>query len=406
MRVPLIDLQAHYQSLKPALDEALLRVAASQVCILGKEVEDFEHAIAAYTGTQFAVAVSSGTDALLMALMALDVRAGDEVIVPTFSFFATAGAVARLGATPTFIDVEPQSFTLNPLLLEERITSRTKAIIPVHLFGQCAAMNDILCIAERHGIPVIEDAAQAIGAEYVNGKKAGSMGIMGCFSFYPTKNLGAFGDAGAITTNDEALYIKLKQMRNHGMEPRYHHKFVGGNFRMDALQAAVLNVKLPHVESWHAARRRNADLYTRLFVDYGLASIIPARMACRDFPHCPECATQPIDRFSNDTVLLVPEQVYRSTQIRNYHIFHQYTIRAPHRDKLRNYLAEHGIASEIYYPLPLHRQECFQHIPSAYDPFPIATCLSAHVLSLPMYPELCEEQIQYIVQTIAQFFDI
>lgn len=404
MHVPLLDLQKQYQSLKPALDEALLRVAASQVCILGPEVEQFEKTLAAYSGTRFAVGVSSGTDALLMALMVLGIGAGDEVILPTFSFFATAGVVVRLGATPVFVDSEAEAFNLNPELLESRITSRTKAIIPVHLFGQCAEMTSILHIAAKYGIPVVEDAAQAIGAEYRTGQKAGSMGIMGCFSFYPTKNLGAFGDAGAITTNDEALYVKLKQMRNHGMEPRYYHKFVGGNFRMDALQAAVLNVKFPHLESWHEARRRNALLYSRLLVERGLATQSPKNKACSGFAYCPNCAAAGISTFDAENTVLLPQCVHEKDGFRNHHIFHQYTIRTPHRDSLRAYLAKQGVGTEVYYPVALHKQECFVDLGNTDAKFPVAQCLSAHVLALPIYPELSEEQIVYVVEQILAFF--
>ncbi len=405
MNVPLLDLQAQYQSLKPALDEALLRVAASQVCILGPEVEQFEKTLAEYCGTRFAVGVSSGTDALLMALWALGVGAGDEVILPTFSFFATAGVVVRLGATPVFADSEAVTLNMSPEHLETLITPRTKAIIPVHLFGQCAAIDAIGVIAKKHDIPVIEDAAQAIGAEYSTGAKAGSMGIMGCFSFYPTKNLGAFGDAGAITTNDEALCVKLKQMRNHGMEPRYYHKFVGGNFRMDALQAAVLNVKFPHLEAWHEARRRNAALYSRLFIEQGLASAqAPKSQICRSFPNCPQCASADIRAFDSENTLLLPQSVYEADGVKNYHIFHQYTIRTPHRERLRKHLAERGVGTEVYYPLALHKQECFAHLPSNDADFRAANCAAAHVVALPVYPELREEQVRYVVDCIAEFF--
>jgi dTDP-4-amino-4,6-dideoxygalactose transaminase len=400
MIVPLLDLQKQYLSLKPDLDAAMIRVAESQVCILGSEVEIFEQAMADYCGSRFALGVSSGTDALLMALMALGIGAGDEVIVPTFSFFATAGAVARLGATPVFVDSEAQSFNINPELLEQRITSRTKAIIPVHLFGQCADIQAIMRVADKYSIPVIEDAAQAIGAEYKDGRKAGSIGLVGCFSFYPTKNLGAFGDAGLITTNDEELFIKLKCLRNHGMEPRYYHKFVGGNFRMDAIQAAVLNVKRNSLEAWHEARRRNAELYTRLFIEKGLTQSVKDS----EGGACNSC---PLNTFN--TSIILPSEIYTNQNITNHHIYHQYTIRAPHRDRLRSYLAERGVGAEIYYPVPLHRQECFAHLASnnaaSNDAdFGVANCLAHHVLSLPIYPELAPEQIHYVVEMIAEFY--
>jgi dTDP-4-amino-4,6-dideoxygalactose transaminase len=409
MTVPLLNLQAQYRSLQSELDAALLRVAESQVCILGSEVDALEHTLAQYSEVRFALGISSGTDALLMALMALEITQGDEVIVPTYSFFATAGAVARLGATPVFVDSEPHGFNIDPNLVEQAITPRTKAIIPVHLFGQTAAMDALLEIAERHGVPLIEDAAQAIGSEYrsrrKDTKKAGSFGIMGCFSFYPTKNLGAFGDAGLITTNDEALYTKLKQLRNHGMEPRYYHKFVGGNFRIDAIQAAVLNVKFPHLESWHAARRTNAEHYTHLFVERGLANPAASRKACSGFAECPHCATSHPSRFDADSVIVLPEALHQASGVQNYHIYNQYNIRAPKRDALRAWLAERGIGTEIYYPVPFHRQECFSNIQSNDADFPVANCLAAHSLALPIYPELRSEQREYVVDMIAAFYN-
>lgn len=404
MTVSLLDLQSQYRALKPDLDAALIRVAESQVCILGSEVDALERTMAEYTGSRFALGVSSGTDALIMALMALDVGAGDEVLVPTFSFFATAGAVARVGATPVFVDSESDGFNINPTLLENLITPRTKAIIPVHLFGQCAAIDEIMQIAGKHGVAVIEDAAQAIGTTYKDGRKAGSIGQIGCFSFYPTKNLGAFGDAGLVTTNDEALYTKLKHIRNHGMEPRYYHKLIGGNFRMDALQAAVLNVKFPHLEAWHATRARNAALYTRLFVEAGLAEEFPQHKACSGFGQCPRCADAPIERFDDQNTILLPPTLYADSGVRNHHIYNQYTIRVPRRDALREHLSACGIGTEIYYPVPFHRQECFNSLQAKDDDFPVANCLAAHVLALPIYPELDEAQIRYVVDSIAVFY--
>ena len=404
MTVPLLDLQTQYRALKPDLDAALIRVAESQVCILGSEVDALERTMAEYTGSRFALGVSSGTDALIMALMALDVGAGDEVLVPTFSFFATAGAVARVGATPVFVDSEPDGFNINPALLESLITPRTKAIIPVHLFGQCAAMDEIMRIADKHRVAVIEDAAQAIGTTYKDGRKAGSIGQIGCFSFYPTKNLGAFGDAGLVTTNDEALYTKLKHIRNHGMEPRYYHKLIGGNFRMDALQAAVLNVKFPHLEAWHAARARNAALYTRLFVEAGLAEEFPQHKSCSGFGGCPRCADAQIERFDDHNTILLPPVLYADSGVRNHHIYNQYTIRVPRRDALREHLSARGIGTEIYYPVPFHRQECFTSLQAQDSDFPVANCLAAHVLALPIYPELTEAQIRYVVDSLAVFY--
>ncbi len=411
MTVPLLDLQQQYRALKPELDAALIRVAESQVCVLGPEVEALERTLAAYCGTRFALGVSSGTDALLLALMALDVKQGDEVLVPTYSFFATAGAVARLGATPVFVDADPVTMNIHPHRVEAAISPRTKAIIPVHLFGQSADMQALMEIADRHGIPVVEDAAQAIGVEvpYRGAvRKVGSIGLMGCFSFYPTKNLGAFGDGGLLTTNNEALYHKLKQLRNHGMEPRYYHKFVGGNFRLDALQAAVLSVKFHHLEAWHAARRRNAALYDEAFVRSGLATPEGSAKAClgaaAGFPMCMQCATERLQRFDEHNTLLLPKAVYAASGAKNYHIYNQYTIRTPRRDELRAFLAERGVSTEIYYPVPFHRQECFAHLQANDEAFAVANCLAAHALSLPIYPELRPEQVEYVVQQIAAFF--
>ncbi len=386
MTVPLLDLKAQYQSLKPELDAALLRVAESQMCILGSEVDTLESALASYCDARFAIGVSSGTDALLMALMALNIGPGDEVIVPTYSFFATAGVVARLGATPVFVDSEPVALNIDPALLGAAITPRTKAIVPVHLYGQSADMDAIMAIAEQHGIPVIEDAAQAIGSQYKDGRKAGSIGLMGCFSFYPTKNLGAFGDAGLITTNDENLAVHLKQMRNHGMQPKYYHKFVGGNFRIDAIQAAVLNVKFPHLDGWSAKRRENADLYTQLFIERGLATHDGATA------------------FDDGNVVILPKAVHSGAGAVNHHIYNQYVVRLPQRDELRAHITAKGIGTEIYYPVPFHRQECFAYLNAQDENFPVANFAANHSLALPIYPELGAEQIAYVVHTIAEFY--
>lgn len=386
MTVPLLDLKAQYQSIKQELDAALLGVAESQMCILGSEVDKLESALAAYSNAGFAIGISSGTDALLMALMALDIGPGDEVIVPTYSFFATAGVVARLRATPVFVDSEPVSLNIDPALLEAAITPRTKAIVPVHLYGQSADMDAIMAIAARHNLPVIEDAAQAIGTQYQTGRKVGSIGLMGCFSFYPTKNLGAFGDAGLMTTNDEQLAIRLKQMRNHGMDPKYYHKFVGGNFRIDAIQAAVLNVKFPHLDGWSAKRRENANLYTRLFIERGLATAAGATA------------------FDEGNTVLLPKAVYEHTGVENHHIYNQYVVRLPRRDELRAFITAQGIGTEIYYPVPFHRQECFAYLNARDEDFPVANFAAAHSLALPIYPELSAEQIAYVVDTIAKFY--
>lgn len=386
MNVPLLDLQAQYRTLQPELEEAMLRVARSQACILGKEVEHLERTLATYCDAKFAVGVSSGTDAILMAMMVLDLKPGDEVIMPTYSFFATAGTVVRAGGTPVFVDSDPISLNIDAKKLRSVLSQKTKAIIPVHLYGQSADMDEILAIGEEFSIPVIEDAAQAIGSQYKNGQKVGSMGMMGCFSFYPTKNLGAFGDAGLITTNDEDLYVKLKQMRNHGMEPKYFHKFIGGNFRIDALQAAILNVKFPNLDSWSAARRNNASLYNYAFIQAGLAT-----------------ETGKI-HFDEQNIILLPKAVFEESGAQNHHIYNQYIVRLPKRDELRAVLSQKNIGTEIYYPVPFHRQECFTYLNCTDSDFPVANFAAEHSLALPIYPELPEEHINFVVQTIAEFY--
>ena len=385
MNVPLLDLKLQYQSIKPELDAAVLKVAETQMLILGDEVKKLETSLADYCGTSFAVGVSSGTDALLMALMALDIKPGDQVILPDYSFFATAGVVARLGATPVFIDSYPVTMNIEPEGIKNRINAKTKAIIPVHLYGQSADMNLIMEIANEYGIPVIEDCAQAIGADYSNQKAVGSMGLMGCYSFYPTKNLGAFGDGGLVVTNDEATYTKLMQMRNHGMEPKYHHKFVGGNFRLDAIQAAVLNVKFPHLESWHEKRRQNAELYSKFFKEAGLAE------------------KSGMTEFNDKNKVLMPKSMYKKSGVRNYHIFNQYIIRVENRDEMRAFLSANSIGSEIYYPVPFHKQECFAYLGSNASHFPVSTFAAEHSIALPIFPELQEEQIAFVVEKIAEF---
>jgi dTDP-4-amino-4,6-dideoxygalactose transaminase len=385
MNVPLLDLRQQYASLKNELDAALINVAETQMLVLGPEVDKLEKTLAEYCDARHAIGVSSGTDALLMALMALDISAGDEVILPTYSFFATAGVVARLGAVPVFVDSEPVTLNIDPQKIREAITPRTKAIIPVHLYGQAAAMDEIMAIADEHGIPVIEDAAQAIGTQFPDGRKVGSVGLMGCFSFYPTKNLGAFGDAGLMTTNDDALAVKLRQIRNHGMEPRYYHKMIGGNFRIDAIQAAVLNVKFPHLEAWHEARRRNAEIYTELFKNAGLAE------------------KEGVVEFDSQNKVLLPEAVFKSSGATNYHIYNQYIIRVEKRDELRKFLSDNSIGAEIYYPVPFHRQECFAYLQPKDSDFPVANFAAVTSLALPIYPELTREQLQYVVEMIGEF---
>jgi dTDP-4-amino-4,6-dideoxygalactose transaminase len=363
--IPLLDLQGQYRPLRDELLAAIARVCDSQRFIGGPEVDAFEHEMAGLVGVPHAVGLSSGTDALLVALMALGVGHGDEVIVPTFSFFATAGCVSRVGAIPKLVDIDAATYNIDTAQTAAAITPRTRAIIPVHLYGQCADMDAILATAARAGIAVIEDAAQAIGATY-RGRQAGSMGTAGCFSFFPSKNLGAFGDGGLLTTADERLAREVRLLRNHGAEPKYFHKRIGGNFRLDAMQAAVLRVKLPHLAEWSKARRRNADRYDRLFRQSAAADriVLPAR--------APGCG----------------------------HIFNQYTIRVPHRDHVRVTLDAAGIGTEIYYPVPFHLQECFASLGHRRGDFPVAEKVAGETLALPIYGELTESQQEQVVSAI------
>jgi dTDP-4-amino-4,6-dideoxygalactose transaminase len=370
MKVPLLDLKPQYRALKSELDAALLRVSESQHFILGPEVKALEAATAKYSGCRFGIGLSSGTDALLIALMALDIGAGDEVITSPYTFFATAGTIARAGAKPVFVDIEPGTFNISPDAIERAITPKTRAIMPVHLYGQMADMDRIMEIARRHGLRVIEDAAQAIGSEDAKGRRACSIGDIGCLSFFPTKNLGAFGDAGACVTNDEQLAAKLLKLRVHGMEPKYYHQLIGGNFRLDEIQAAVLNVKLPHLDSWSAARQRNAAFYDAAFARAGIRGLVTP-------PPAPRGAR---------------------------HIYNQYCIRVPRRDELRAHLTQQGVGAEIYYPLPLHMQECFAYLGHLPEDFPESLRASRESLALPIYPELDESQLQYVVDKIAAHF--
>ncbi|MEG8945511.1 DegT/DnrJ/EryC1/StrS family aminotransferase [Rosettibacter firmus] len=387
MKVPLLDLKPQYLSIKNEIDEAIKRVVDSQYFIMGPDVSLLEEEICNYLNCKFAIGVSSGTDALLLALMALDIKPDDEVIVPTYSFFATAGVVARLNAIPVFVDIDPVTFNINPEDLKRKITSKTKAIIPVHLYGQSADMEVIMKIAKEYNLKVVEDAAQAIGTQYKDGKFVGTIGDAGCFSFFPSKNLGGFGDGGIITTNDEEYYHKMKIMRVHGMEPKYYHKFVGGNFRLDSIQAAILRVKLPHLDSWSEKRRKNAELYNRLFIEANLAEEA-GRI-----------------NFDEKNKVLLPEAIYKNSGVKNYHIFNQYVIRVKNRDKLINYLKSKEIGCEIYYPVPFHRQECFSYLGYKDDEFPVSNNAAETSLALPIYPELSEEQIKYVVNTIKEFFE-
>lgn len=354
MSVPLLDLKAQYATLRDELNEALLRVAESQYFILGPEVEALEREVAAYSRCKHGIGVSSGTDAILVALMALDIGPGDEVITTPFTFFATGGCVSRVGAKPVFVDIDLQTYNIDPALIEAAITPRTKAIIPVHLYGQMAEMDPIMEIAKRHNLAVIEDAAQAIGSEY-KGKRAGEIGTVCCFSFFPSKNLGGFGDGGMVVTNDDALGAKIRLLRTHGMQPKYYYKQIGGNFRLDAIQAAVLRVKLKHLDSWSAARQRNADWYRAHLpaAVFGLPIEAPGRR----------------------------------------HIYNQFMIRTPARDRVVEALKKARIGHEIYYPVPLHLQECFADLGYAPGSMPVSEAASREVLALPIYPELTEAQL-------------
>ncbi|HWG21351.1 MAG TPA: DegT/DnrJ/EryC1/StrS family aminotransferase [Terracidiphilus sp.] len=364
MRIPLLDLKAQYAGIKDEVLRAVSEVLDSQICILGPKVEELEKQVAALSNCKFAVGMSSGTDALLAALMALNIGPGDEVITTPFTFFATAGCVSRLGALPVFVDIDPRTFNIDPANIEAAITPRTKAIIPVHLFGQMCDMDPIMEIAQRHNLPVIEDAAQAISATYKR-RKAGSIGAIGCFSFFPSKNLGGAGDGGMCVTNDAALHERLLLMRSHGSKPKYYHKLVGGNFRLDPLQAAILLVKLPHLDAWSAARRRNAAIYDRAFAGSSV-----------DAPYIrPDCVS----------------------------IFNQYSIRVQNRDAVRKALTEAGVGTEIYYPVPMHLQECFTGKCRIVGSMAQAEAAAHHILALPIYPELTEEQIEFAAQTVKEF---
>jgi len=386
MQVPLLDLKGQYATLRADVEQAIREVCDEQRFVLGPRVTALEHAVAEYSQTLHGLGLSSGTDALLVALMALDVGHGDEVITTPFTFFATAGVIARLGARPLFCDIDPKTFNLDPVAVQAAIDSHcerrggalvnrrtggaVKAMIPVHLYGQMADLDALAAIAREHRLAVVEDAAQAIGAALSDGRRAGAVGDIGCLSFFPTKNLGAFGDAGMCVTNDAALDARMRMLRVHGMEPKYYHAVVGGNFRLDELQAAVLLVKLKHLDAWTAARQRNADHYDALFADADLGEAIS-----------------------------IP---YRTPGYR--HVFNQYVVRAKRRDALRAYLAEHGVGSEVYYPLALHQQRCFAYLGDAEQSFPNAERAAAEVLALPIYPELTEVQREHVVSRVASFY--
>ncbi|MDP3442014.1 MAG: DegT/DnrJ/EryC1/StrS family aminotransferase [Ignavibacteria bacterium] len=387
MKVPLLDLKPQYHMLKKEIDDAVQRVIESQYFIMGPDIAELEKEICTYLNCKRAIGVTSGTDAILIALMAIDLQPDDEVIMPTYSFFATAGVVARMFAKPVFTDVDPVTFNMDPNDIEKKITTKTKAIIPVHLYGQSADMDKIMAIADKHKIYVIEDAAQAIGTQYKDGTFAGTIGHIGCFSFFPSKNLGGFGDAGIVTTNDDKLADKLKMLRMHGMEPKYYHKIIGGNFRLDSLQAAVLRVKLPHLDSWSQKRRDNAKLYTKLFIEAGLSE------------------KEGKTKFDNKNKVLIPDAVFKSEEVKNYHIYNQYIIRVESRDQLWDFLKKKEIGCEVYYPVPFHRQECFAYLKNNDNDYPVSNFAAEHSLALPIYPELTNEQIKYVVDCIAEFIN-
>jgi len=367
MQVPLLDLKAQYAAIKDEVSRAISEVCENQAFALGPAVAEFEEKIAAYCNSKHAIGVSSGTDALIVSLMALGIKPGDEVITTPFTFFATAGSVVRLGAKPVFVDVDPDSYNIEASAIEQKITERTRAIVPVHLFGQVAQMKAIMEIARRHNLAVIEDAAQAIGASQ-DGIKCGNFGDCGCFSFYPAKNLGAFGDGGLVTTNREDLAQKIRALRDHGQNPRYFYKMIGGNFRLDGIQGAVLTVKLKYLDGWNEKRRHNAALYDSIFAD------------------------SPVKQPKLDA--------------NNISIYHQYTVTVSERDKLQKFLAENNIGSAIFYPKPLHLQECFSDLGYRLGDLPIAERLCNEVLSLPVYPELVQEQVEYAAKTVLKFYGI
>ena len=369
MKVPLLDLSEQNQKLRPEIEAALARVLDTNAFILGGEVKALEDELAAYCDTEHAIGCASGSDALLLALMAIDVGPGDEVITTPYSFFATVSSITRLGAVPVFVDIDPETFNLDVSQIEAKITERTKAIEPVHLYGQCADMADLQRISKKAGVPVVEDAAQAIGAE-ADGRRAGKMGQIGCFSFYPSKNLGGMGDGGFVTTNDDELAHKLRALRVHGAEERYHHKWVGLNSRLDGFQGAVLRVKLPHLDEWSGKRKRNADRYRDLFTDAGVTEQI----------------VLPFERPG----------------VR--HIYNQFVIRVPgRRDELRQFLATNEIGTDVYYPVPLHLQECFAYLGYREGDLPEAEKAARETLALPIYPEMTSEQQDYVVAKIGEF---
>jgi dTDP-4-amino-4,6-dideoxygalactose transaminase len=367
--VPLLDLAAQHKPIRAEIDAAIRAVIDSQHFINGPEVVALEAEVAAYCQARHCIGVSSGSDALLIALMALDVAPGDEVITTPYTFFATAGAIARIGAKPVFVDIDPRTFNLDVSQVEAKVTGKTRVLLPVHLFGQCAEMQPLLEVARRHRLAIIEDAAQAIGAEY-QGKRAGSLGDIGCYSFFPSKNLGAFGDGGAVVTSNDALAEKLLLLRNHGARPKYYHKIVGGNFRLDTLQAAVLRVKLRYLDRWTALRQQHAAFY---------------EAALSSLPH-------------------LHGQVTTPAVVQSRHIFNQYVVRVAKRDALRDHLKQARVGTEVYYPVPMHLQECFANLGHRVGEFPESERAALTTLALPVYPELTASALEYVVEAVSGFY--
>lgn len=373
MKVQLLDLGSQYRKIKKEVLAEIRKVCDSQHYVLGKNVKSFEQEVADYCGSKYAVGVASGSDALLLSLMAAGVGPGDKVITTPFTFFATVGSIAILGAEPVFVDIDPRTYNMDPASLEKRLKARStkdvKAVIPVHLFGQCADMGPIKRVSKKYGLKIVEDAAQAIGAEY-KGKKAGSLGDTGCFSFYPTKNLGGFGDGGMITTNNKSTAEKLRMLRGHGSRKRYYHEILGTNSRLDEIQAAALRVKLRYLDEWQSLRIRNAGRYDELFKKAGL-----------------------------DEKVTLPY-----VQKENLSVYNQYVVRVPKRDALRERLKEKGIGTEVYYPVPVHLQKCFRHLGLGKGDFPVSEKAAREVMALPIYPELTLKQQKYVVSAIEAFY--
>lgn len=383
MLVPLLDIKAQLKPIRHEILNAVTDVIDGTQYIMGKKVQEFEEEAARYCGTKYAVGVSSGTDALLISLMALDIKRDDLIITTPYSFFATAGAIVRVGAVPVFVDIDPVSYNISPSRLKEWFDShptqikKVKAIIPVHLYGQCADMEGLIKTAQQYNIPVIEDSAQAIGAEYVlngNTRRAGSMGELGCFSFFPSKNLGGIGDGGMVAASDSDLAEKLKTLRNHGSKPKYYHEFIGGNFRLDTIQAAVLLVKLKYLDKWHEARQKNALNYNTLFNEAKIRDI------------------------------KTPTAVHQGAA-KHYHIYNQYVIQASKRDELKTFLEKNGISTEVYYPLPFHLQGCFSYLGYKKGDFPESENAAEKTLAIPIYPEITDEMQRYVVSKIKEFYN-